>query len=61
MRNPRLKAVDWEEIACALRLKVEEVGRGNYDEEPGEVKTPGSETSEWAVHLRRIISKINHR
>jgi hypothetical protein len=58
MRNPRLKSDDWEEITYALDLKAKEIEKGKYDDEPGEVNSPGSGTSEWAAHLRRIIDKI---
>jgi hypothetical protein len=58
MTEPKLAAGDWEEIVSALRLKADYVESGTYDEVAGEVARPGSVTSVWAAHLRRIRAKI---
>ena len=58
MTTPKLAVEDWEEIVYALDLKAEEIEKGKYDDEPGEVNRPGSETAKWAAHLRRIMAQI---
>ena len=58
MRTPRLTASDWEEVLYALELKADEVEEGRYDEVPGEIARPNSETAKWAAHLRRIMRRI---
>jgi len=61
MTEPNLTPEDWQEIANALYLKAECVEKGKYDDLAGEVDRPGSETAKWAVHLRRIMAKIEAR
>ena len=56
--NPDLTDDDWREIFYALELKVDEIQRGRFDFQHGEVHRPGSETSRWAKHLLRIMEKI---
>jgi hypothetical protein len=61
MTEQKLTTNDWEEIFYALELKAYEIARGRYDEFPGEVASPHSETRRWAAHLRRIMRKIATR
>ena len=61
MSQPRLSALDWDEIYYALELKVVSVESGEYDSAPGEVATTGSEAFRWAKHLRQIMAKIGER
>lgn len=49
---------DWEEILYALEIKADEIEGGRYDEVPGEIDRPNSETAKWAAHLRRIMRRI---
>ncbi len=52
---------DWEEIYYALARRAEEIEAGSFDDEPGEVDRPGSDTARWAVHLREIMVKVASR
>jgi hypothetical protein len=61
MSEPKLSALDWDEIYYALELKAESVESGRYDSVAGELATPGSETLRWANHLRGIMAKIGER
>ncbi len=61
MKEQEFTANDWEEIFYALELKAHEIARGRYDDFPGEVARPRSETRRWAAHLRRIMKKIETR
>jgi hypothetical protein len=58
MNRQILTRRDWEEVFYALNLKLAEVEKGRYDEVPGDVNRPDSETARWAAHLRRIMRKI---
>jgi hypothetical protein len=58
MNELKLTAEDWEEIFYALQREAYDIERGKYDDFPGEVERPRSETRRWAVHLRRIMRKI---
>jgi hypothetical protein len=61
MSEPKLTAEDWKEIFYDLEFKAWELERGKYDDFPGEIERPGSETRKWAAHLRRIMRKIAAR
>lgn len=58
MSEPKFTARDWEEILYALEVKADEIEEGRYDEVPGEIDRPNSETAKWAAHLRLIMGKI---
>jgi hypothetical protein len=59
MNKPRFTAEDWEEIFYALQFKAYEIEQGKFDDFPGDVGRPRSETRRWAVHLRRIMKKVS--
>lgn len=58
MSELKLTARDWEEILYALEFKADEIEKGRYDEVPGEIDHPNSETAKWAAHLRRIMRRV---
>jgi hypothetical protein len=60
-REPELTTEDWDEIYYALERKALAVEDGVYDSAPNETDSPGSETFNWARHLRRIMAKIGER
>ncbi len=47
-----------ETLLAAVEFKRRKVLSGFYDEEPGEVERPGSETYTWAQDLERIAYKL---
>jgi hypothetical protein len=61
MNLESLTANDWEEIYYALYGKAVEIEQGKFDDEPGEIYRRGSETAQWAAHLRQIMTKIAAR
>jgi hypothetical protein len=58
MKLKDLTVSDWEEIYYALDRKAREIEQGRLDDEPGEIYRLGSETAQWAAHLRQIMKKI---
>lgn len=61
VKSKDLTKDDWEEIYYALDRQAFEIKRGTYDDDPGEVTRPNSETARWAIHIREVMIKIKSR